>query len=118
MTVIFVNAVTVLRAREVGSVYSSEKTLTWDDPVRIDVPFLVSVQPRGSTEGGTDRPTVVSSWWMCTPPGTDLDLRPEDRVELATGIQLEVVGQPLRWPDPVNQDQVHHVEANLEVVDG
>lgn len=118
MSVIFNQQISVLRAGVKYSPYSTEGVEDWDNPQEIPVDFLVSVQPRGSTEGEVERNTVISGWWLCTPPGHDLDLRSSDRVKLSTGSTLSVEGDPLKWPHPLIPGTVHHVEANLEVTRG
>lgn len=118
MSVIFNQAITILRARKTGSIYSTEQVDDWDNPIAIPVPFPVSIQPRGSTEGGVERQQVTRRWALYTPPGRDLDLRASDRVRLSTGSVLMVNGAPLHWPHPWKPEAVHHVEADLEVVDG
>lgn len=118
MTLIFNQAVEILRPRMVKSPYSTEVVADWSSPVVTPVPFKVSVQPTGSTEGEVERPTVTSSWLMITPPGTDLDLKASDRVRLGGTLVMDVDGDPARWPDPFRPGTVHHVEAKLVAVDG
>lgn len=113
----YTSTITILRPGVVESDHASEPVLDHSDPERIEVPFLVSMQPMTSTEGPSTRPQVVSGWWLCTPAGRDLDLRPTDRVEFGS-IELEVIGEVGRWPHPIRPGAVHHVEAMLERVVG
>lgn len=105
--------------REVESVYSTEPVLDWDNPEWKPVPFGVSVQFGGTSEGSEDRPQVITSYVLITPPGTDIpELSAESVVRVGGVMELEVVGAPARWPDPWNAGVVHHLEADLEVVRG
>lgn len=114
---IFNQHIAVLRASKTRSPYGHSAP-SWDSPLRIPVDFPVSVQPSASSEGPAEREQVVTSWRLYSPPGTDLDLRPGDRVEVGGTLVMDVVGQPMRWPDPFQPGHVHHVEAVLEAVDG
>lgn len=114
----FTTTITILKAKRVKGKYSSQETLDWSDPNRIEVGFPVSVQPLSSSEGDPERPTVVTGWQLLTPPGKDLPLDPEDRVELAIGGTYSVDGDILRFPHPTRMNAVHHVEVMLELRTG
>lgn len=110
----FVDMITIIRPRTVGSRYASKPTLSFDDPERIEVPLPVSVQPRSSSEGDVSRPTLHTVWQLITQPGQDLDLRATDRVEVGS-LVLSVSGEVHRFP---LSGPVHHVEAVLERREG
>ena len=117
--IIFNQILEIVQPREVASPYSSTPVLDWDDPGYKLVPFMVSVQPAGSTEGPVERPQTVSSHILITPPGTDIpELGAESRVRVGRLLVLDVVGEPARWPDPWHPGTVHHLEAVCEVVRG
>lgn len=111
----FTTTVTILKPTRRSSPYASEEVLDWSDPKRIEVEFPVSVQPLSSSEGSPERPTVVTGWQLITPPGRDLPLDPQDRVELAIGGTYNVDGDVLRFPHPTRLNTVHHLEALLEL---
>lgn len=71
-----------------------------------------SVQPASSSESNDRRTTVVATWRLFAPGGTDL--RATDRVRWQ-GAEYEVVGEPDRWR--VDGEQ-HHLQADLRRVRG
>ena len=118
-TVIFNQSLEVSVPTEIDSPYSSEPVLDFDTPVWKQVPFLVSVQPAGSSEGDVSRPVTVSRFVMITPPGTDIpELAAESKLRVGGVLTCDVVGEPARWPDPFRPGVVHHLEAELEVTRG
>ena len=117
--VIFNQTLEVAVPRVTESPYSSEPVVDYSSPVWREVAFLVSVQPAESSEEDLQRPVVVSHLVLITPPGCDIpDLTAASRVRVGGVMVCDVVGAPARWPDPFIPGAVHHVEANLEVVDG
>lgn len=118
MSLIYNQHITILRAKQVTSPYTTETVENWDNPDVVIVDFPVSIQPRTTDEGPVERAITTDRWWMCTPPGRDLDLRVTDRVRMDSGTILEVAGSPIRWPHPWIPGHIHHVEANLEVTRG
>lgn len=116
----FTSQITILRARPstVFDEFSTSTTLDWSDPEKVPVEFRVSVQPLSSSEGPVERPQVVTTWQLITPPGRDLPLRSTDRIRLMSGMEFAVVGDVQRWPHPIKPGAVHHVEAMLEMVSG
>lgn len=121
MSLIFNQTMAVHRRRRVESVYSTEEGdggYSWEDPEVIPVPFKVSIQPVSSTEDDRDRPRTETRYRLYTPPNHDLDLRSEDRVVLGGVLTMDVVGEVSRWPHPFKAGEVHHVEAELVVVNG
>lgn len=111
----FTTPIVIQRPATRTSRKSSIPVLDYDNATEIAVPFLVSLQPQGSTEGPVERPQVSTSWRLITPPNTDLDLRSNDRVKSGS-IVLEVVGDVAKWPHPMRINAVHHVEAYLQEV--
>lgn len=119
MTQIFNQQVEVLRPALIDSPYSKDPVLDWDNPEYVALDFRVSIQPASSTEGPVERPQVVTSWRLYTPPGTDIpDLAAGSKVRIGGTLVVSIVGHPARWPDPNRPGVVHHLEANLEVVNG
>lgn len=117
--VIFNQSLEVAVPRVTRSPYSSEPVVDYDNPVWRPVDFAVSVQPAESTEDDVQRPVVVSRLVLITPPGTDIaELTAASRVRVGGVMVCDVAGAPARWPDPFIPGAVHHLEANLEVVDG
>lgn len=116
----FTTSITILQPlRAVGRYSSGVDPYDWTlPPTRVPVDFPVSVQPLTSSEGPPERPTVVTGWQLIGPPGRDLPLRPQDRVEAASGEVYSVDGDVLRFPHPTRMNAVHHVEAMLERVKG
>lgn len=114
----FASRIVVLRPAMVGGRYASEPSPDWTvDPERVEVPFLVSVQPVSSSEGSPERPTVTTRWRLIGPPGRDIALRAVDRVEVDGEAVFSVDGDVGRWRlGPAGR--VHHVEAALERVEG
>ncbi|MFC7450548.1 hypothetical protein [Rhodococcus daqingensis] len=110
----FSDTIVILRAPTITDRYNST-VADWANAAEIEVPFLVSVQPAGSTEGGARPVTVTTNWRIFTPAGTDLDLQSTDRVKWA-GRDLEVVGEIARWPHPIIPGAVHHVEVEVQKV--
>ncbi|APT92695.1 hypothetical protein CPHO_07085 [Corynebacterium phocae] len=105
--------------RLVDSPYSSEPVVDWSTPDWKVVPFSVSVQQLDSTEGNEVHPQVVTKMVLITPPGTDIpDLDSDSVVRVGGVMELKVVGNPARWPDPWKPGVVHHLEAVVEVVGG
>lgn len=72
----------------------------------------VSIQPNVQDES-TDptRTAVVTGWRVLSEPGTDADIRADDRIEW-DGMTLEVDGEIARWPDPLDGG-VHHFELSM-----
>lgn len=117
--IIFNQTIELVKPREISSPYSTTPVLDWDNPVYLPVPFQVSVQPRGSSEGPVERPQTITHLVLITPPGTDIpDLGAESRIRVGGVMLLNVVGTPERWPDPWHPGVVHHLEASVEVVSG
>lgn len=118
---IFTQSIQVVRPGKKADPYNSRPILDYKSPTIFDVGFRVSVQPVAQSEGAPPRGGVTSRFLLITPPGTDLDLRVDDRVRIRAGdsfFDLDVVGPPQKWPDPFDFDTVHHVEAFLEAVRG
>lgn len=115
---IFNQQISIIRAGQSTSVYSSEVVKDWARAKTIEVPYLVSVQPQTTTEDSVERPQIITRWRMYTPPGTDLDLLADDRILLGGELLMQLVGSVMRWPDPVSPGETHHVECVLEAVDG
>lgn len=115
----FVDQIVILQPLKSGSPYSSGVgTYDWGlPPTRVEVPFLVSVQPVASSEDGPERPTVTTTWRLLTPPGRDLELRSQDRVEVNGEMVMSVVGDVARYRAGA-PGRVHHVRAALEKVTG
>lgn len=121
MSLIFNQTMAVHRRRRVESIYSTDEGdggYSWEDPEVIPVTFKVSIQPVSSTEGDRDRPRTETRYRLFTPLNHDLDLRSEDRVVLGGVLTMDVVGEVSRWPHPFKAGEVHHVEAELVVVNG
>ena len=120
MSLIFNQSISVLRPTIMDDPYSPQGRKTWDNPTIIPYDFLVSIQPQG-TSGTSENDgrigTVTERFMLFTQPGHDIDLQPGDRVRVSGMLDLDVVGKPMRWPDPFTQ-QVHHVEARLEDIRG
>ncbi|MFE2497087.1 hypothetical protein [Streptomyces scopuliridis] len=72
----------------------------------------LSVQPNTQNEA-TDptRTAVVTGWRVLSEPGTDADIRSDDRIEWDSKT-LEVEGEVARWPDPLDGG-VHHIEFTM-----
>lgn len=117
MSLIFNQSIAVLRPTIVKDPYSPQGRKTWDNPKVIPYDHLVSVQPSSTTENDGRTGTVTSTFILFTQPGHDIDLQPGDRVRVGGMLDLDVVGEPMTWPDPFTQ-QVHHVEARLEAIRG
>lgn len=114
----FVDQVVILQPQMVVDRYSSVAKIDWTKPpIRVQVPFMVSVQPVTSREDNPDRPAVTTTWKMIGPPGRDIALRSSDRVEVNGEMVLSVDGDVARWRAGV-PGRVHHVEALLERVTG
>ena len=112
----FGDRIVVLRPAMMSDRYSSVERPDWTKPPeRVEVPFLVSVQPASSTEGAPERPTVTTGWKLIGPPGRDIALRPVDRVEVNGEDVLSVDGEVARWRVA---GRVYHVQAVLERVKG
>lgn len=118
----FHQSITRLRAPVTTDRYRNA-TRDWDNAERRRITGL-SVVPLGSSEprsgeGPGERDQTVTGWKVQSPPGVDLDLRSDDRVELDDNgsVLCEVVGEVARFPDPWGRG-VHHVEANVERVNG
>lgn len=117
--IIFNQLIELVTPREIRSPYSTTPVLDWDDPVFVPIPFRVSVQPAGSSEGPVERPQTVTTLVLITPPGTDIpSLSRGSRIRVGGVMSLDIVGVPERWPDPWKPGVVHHLEANCEVVSG
>ncbi|WP_306496375.1 hypothetical protein [Corynebacterium striatum] len=118
-TVIFNMSLEIKQPRLVESVYSSKPVEDWDHPVWLPVDFPVSVQHVSTAEGGVERPQVSTSYFLVTPPGTDIpELNASSVIRVGGTLELEVRGAPARWPDPWKPGVVHHLEAELEGIDG
>lgn len=113
MSILAVQAVTVLRAPLVGNRYNGQ-VRDWTNATRTDVDG-VSVQPATSTEDVRDRELLTNTYKLFTDRGRDIDLLATDRIEW-NGMTLQVDGDPNRWPAPGGG--VHHVEAALKLVTG
>ena len=69
----------------------------------------LSVQPNTQNETTDEtRTAVVTGWRVLSAPGTDADIRAEDRIEW-DGLTFEVEGEIARWPDPFD-GTTHHIE--------
>lgn len=114
----FVDSIVILQPQVTVDRYTSIEKVDWTKPpTRVTVPFLVSVQPADSQEGGPDRPAVTTSWRLLTPPGRDLALRSQDRVEVNGDMTMSVVGDVARYRAGA-PGRVHHVRAALKRVTG
>lgn len=114
----FVDSIVILQPRVTVDRYSSIEKVDWTQPPeRVVVPFRVSVQPAGSSEGEPERPAVTTTWKLITPPGRDLALRSQDRVEVNGEMTMSVVGDVARYRAGA-PGRVHHVQAALEKVTG
>lgn len=114
----FVDSIVILQPHVHIDRYTSVEKIDWTKPPeRVVVPFRVSVQPVASSEGGPERPAVTTSWRLLTPPGRDLVLRSQDRVEVNGEMTMSVVGDVARYRAGA-PGRVHHVRAALERVTG
>lgn len=114
----FVDSIVILQPHVHIDRYTSVEKIDWTKPpARVSVPFRVSVQPVSSSEGQPERPAVTTSWRLLTPPGRDLQLRPQDRVEVNGEMTMSVVGDVARYRAGA-PGRVHHVRAALEKVTG
>ncbi|MGV3071486.1 hypothetical protein ACEE90_03450 [Corynebacterium phoceense] len=103
----------------IDSPYSSEPIEDWENPDWKKVEFLCSVQDSSTVEGDVNRPQVTTRAFLVTPPGTDIpELSSGSVIRVGGVMELSVAGKPARWPDPWTPGTVHHLEAELEVVDG
>lgn len=69
----------------------------------------VSVQPTSQTETtAPERTAAVSGWQVISEPGTDADIRFDDRIEW-DGMTLEIVGEVARYLDFLHAS-THHIE--------
>lgn len=119
MDVIFNQILEVATPREIRSPYSSEVVLDWENPTWEVVPFPVSVQPNGTSEGEIESPQTRAGFVIITPPETDIPaLGAGSRVKVGEVMVLSIDGPPERWPDPFNPGRVHHLEATAVVFDG
>lgn len=83
----------------------------WTTATRTTIGQL-SVQPNQQSERAEpDRVSVVTGWRVLSAPGTNPDVRSDDRVEY-DGLLCEVQGEVGRWPDPFT-GAVHHVEWQM-----
>lgn len=119
---IFTQSIQIVRPSKKSDPYNTRPILDWKNPTIIDVGFRVSIQPLSQSEGDAPRGGLTSRFLLITPPGTDLDLREDDRVRVRSTtsefFDLDVQGKPQKWPDPFSFDTVHHVEAFLEAKRG
>lgn len=100
---------TIQRASTSADPYGGAGTEpSWTTPTTTDT--ACSIQPRTSTEPGTDRELVVGGWVGYFP--AEADLRHTDRV-LWRGRTLTVDGDVAPW---VQAGRVHHLEAPLREV--
>lgn len=100
---------TILRGVAVSDPYTGEAGgIDWSSPTPQTTPC--SIQPRTSTEPGTDREIVVGGWMGYFPAGTDL--LSSDRISWR-GRTLTVDGDVAPW---VRDGAVHHLEAPLQEV--
>ena len=114
----FVDSIMILQPHMTIGRYGPAEQPDWTKPpTPVEVPFLVSVQPVASSEGGPERPAVTTTWRLLTPPGRDLALRPQDRVEVNGEMTLSVVGDVARYRVG-RPGRVHHVRVALERVSG
>jgi hypothetical protein len=73
----------------------------------------LSIQPNVQQESAEpSRTAVVTGWRVLSEPGTDADIRADDRIEW-DGMTLTVQGEIARWPDPLDGG-IHHVEFSME----
>lgn len=116
---IFTQTVEIRNPAGMESAYSSEPVPTFDGVEWEPVPFLCSVQPSATTEGDVTRPTTTAALVLVTPPGSDIPaLAATSQVRVGGVLVCDVKGEPARWPDPFHSGTVHHLEADLEVIDG
>lgn len=110
----FAEQVVRLRAPVATDRYGNEKR-DWAAAERAEVTG-VNIQPAGapadSDEDTSGRQVTVTTWYLCTRPGVDLDLLETDRIEW-DGMTLEVNGKVGRWR---LAGRAHHVEATLTEV--
>lgn len=113
----YTSSITIVRPAWITDRYNSQR-LDWEQATRTPVTG-VSVQPTATTESATEpRTQTVTGWRVYTRAGVDLDVRATDRVELATGVVCEVVGEVARWPHPIRSGAAHHIEFDLQRVRG
>lgn len=121
MTGFYATQVKILRPQEVTASHGRSTTLTYDldtGAQLIDVTFGVELQPKTRVElDDQARVATQSGYRLHTPPGRDLDLRPDDRIRCAIG-DLDIVGEVDRWPSTEHPSGVDHVEVNLELRTG
>ncbi|MEW2578346.1 hypothetical protein [Streptomyces syringium] len=88
----------------------------WSETDRVTI-SRVSVQPNLQTEATDPTRTVaVTGWRVLSEPGTDADIRAEDRIEW-NGMTLEVQGEVARWAE-FQHGGTHHIEFVMTRVTG
>ena len=114
MSLLYGDAVTIVRAPYVVDKYGNTSTQRdWANATRTLV-RRVSVQPDGSTEETGDRTSVVTGWRLLTSKGRDFPALPGDRIEF-DGMTLEVDGEVGKFR---LGSRIHHAEARLRRATG
>ena len=115
MDVIFNQHIQVVRPQPIHDPYSSKPKLDYRNASVIDVGFPVSIQPTTTADGQLPRGGISEQFLMITPPGTNVEIRPSDRIRAGGTLDFDILGAPQHWPDPWKPGEVHHVEVLLEV---
>lgn len=83
----------------------------WSAASRVTLERL-SVQPTFQSENvNEERMSVVTGWRVLSEPGSDVDVRADDRIEY-DGVTCEVQGEVGRWRSPLGGG-IHHVEWQM-----
>lgn len=118
MSLIFNQQIWVVSPGRRTDPYASKPVFDWKNPTVVEVPFMVSVQPASTSEGDPSRGGVTARWRVITPPGTKLEVLPDDRIRVGPGLDFEVVGEAQQWPDPFHPGEIHHTELLLRHIYG
>jgi hypothetical protein len=111
----FHHAVTVIRPGRTVDRYRNEVP-DWAGATRTEVREVVVIPSEQTEVQDIGRVVTTTGWMLVSKPGTDPDIRSQDRIEWQDKL-LEVVGEVGRFPVPLT-GAVHHVQAHLEVVSG